>query len=189
MIRSTTSLRHIPRLGLRTGLFATLLAGALTCAATPVAHPALAASTLRIWYATDDPTEAPVVKAFAAAFQASHPGTTVNLTTYALDDMNDKMQLALSSGNTPDLIYTTPRGPGLPTYVRAGKLLDLSSAVDGMQTFDDELEKLWLQSLITKETALAYSTNPTNLNLRLTDENAPQPQKESDGESMLSMLE
>ena len=42
--------------------------------------------------------------------------------------MNDKMQLALSSGNTPDLIYTTPRGPGLPTYVRAGKLLDLSSA-------------------------------------------------------------
>ena len=62
-------------------------------------------------------------------------------------------------------------------------------SVDGMQTFDDELEKLWLQSLITKETALAYSTNPTNLNLRLTDENAPQPQKESDGESMLSMLE
>ena len=58
-----------------------------------------------------------------------------------------------------------------------------------MQTFDDELEKLWQLSLITKETALAYSSNPTNLALRLTDDNAPQPQKESEGESMLSMLE
>ena len=62
-------------------------------------------------------------------------------------------------------------------------------SVDGMQTFDDELEKLWQQSVITKETALAYSSNPTNLNLRLTDDNAPQPQKEAGGDSMLSMLE
>ena len=41
-------------------------------------------------------------------------------------------------------------------------------SVDGMQTFDDELEKLWNQRIITKETALAYATNPTNLALRLT---------------------
>jgi twitching motility protein PilT len=61
--------------------------------------------------------------------------------------------------------------------------------VDGMQTFDDELEKLWNQGVITKEIALAYSTNPTNLALRLTDEPAAAPQKESEGESMLSMLE
>ncbi|MEO8381992.1 MAG: PilT/PilU family type 4a pilus ATPase [Acidobacteriota bacterium] len=60
--------------------------------------------------------------------------------------------------------------------------------VDGMQTFDDELEKLWNQRVITKETALAYSTNPTNLALKLTDdpEGAPAPE---DGDSMLSMLE
>ena len=128
MAPSSSTPKRTVRSGLRTALLSTFLAGALTCAAAPVAHPALAASTLRIWYATDDPTEAPVVKAFAAAFQAAHAGVTVNLTTYALDDMNDKMQLALSSGNTPDLIYTTPRGPGLPTYVRADKLLDLSSA-------------------------------------------------------------
>ena len=65
-------------------------------------------------------------------------------------------------------------------------------AVDGMQTFDDEIEKLWLESTISKETALAYATNPTNLALRLTDENAPQAQPESpkdDESSMLSMLE
>ena len=43
-------------------------------------------------------------------------------------------------------------------------------SVDGMQTFDDELEKLWQKRVITKEIALAYATNPTNLALRLTEE-------------------
>jgi twitching motility protein PilT len=60
-------------------------------------------------------------------------------------------------------------------------------SVDGMQTFDDELEKLWLAGRVSKEVALAYATNPTNLALRLTDENQPQTQ-ETEG-SMLSMLE
>jgi twitching motility protein PilT len=58
--------------------------------------------------------------------------------------------------------------------------------VDGMQTFDDEIEKLWQQRVISKETALAYATNPVNLALRLGDENRPELEE---GESMLSMLE
>jgi twitching motility protein PilT len=63
-------------------------------------------------------------------------------------------------------------------------------SVDGMQTFDDELEKLWQAQTITKDVALAYATNPTNLALRLTDDQAPQPtEKEAEGESILSMLE
>ncbi|HVT43097.1 MAG TPA: PilT/PilU family type 4a pilus ATPase [Thermoanaerobaculia bacterium] len=58
--------------------------------------------------------------------------------------------------------------------------------VDGMQTFDDELERIWNQGTISRETALAYATNPTNLALRLTDE----PEKPADdGSSMMSMLE
>src|ERR671913_726243 len=44
-------------------------------------------------------------------------------------------------------------------------------SVDGMQTFDDEIEKLWQNRVISKETALAYATNPVNLALRLGDEN------------------
>jgi twitching motility protein PilT len=60
-------------------------------------------------------------------------------------------------------------------------------SVDGMQTFDDEIEKLWNQGIISKETALAYATNPTNLALRLTDEPEHQPPQSED--SMLSMLE
>jgi twitching motility protein PilT len=60
-------------------------------------------------------------------------------------------------------------------------------SVDGMQTFDDEIEKLWNEGVISKETALAYASNPTNLALRLTDE--PESAKKGDGDSMLSMLE
>ena len=60
--------------------------------------------------------------------------------------------------------------------------------VDGMQTFDDELEKLWNEGVITKDIALAYATNPTNLALRLTDE-PESANKAKEGESMLSMLE
>ncbi len=60
-------------------------------------------------------------------------------------------------------------------------------SVDGMQTFDDEIEKLWNEGVISKETALAYASNPTNLALRLTDE--PASASKGDADSMLSMLE
>ena len=60
--------------------------------------------------------------------------------------------------------------------------------VDGMQTFDDEIEKLWNDGIISKETALANASNPTNLALRLTDEPTGPPKKEEPG-SMLSMIE
>jgi twitching motility protein PilT len=62
-------------------------------------------------------------------------------------------------------------------------------SVDGMQTFDDELEKLWQKRVITKEIALAYATNPTNLGLRLTDEDAAARPEAGADDSMMSMLE
>jgi twitching motility protein PilT len=55
-------------------------------------------------------------------------------------------------------------------------------SIDGMQTFDDQLEKLWQAGTITKETALAYSTNATNLALRMADPASP-------GESRLEFRE
>src|SRR5688500_618583 len=59
-------------------------------------------------------------------------------------------------------------------------------SVDGMQTFDDEIEKLWNAQQISKETAMAYATNPTNLALRMTDEPEGAAEKDQD---MMSMLE
>ena len=61
-------------------------------------------------------------------------------------------------------------------------------SVDGMQTFDDELEKLWTRRVITREIALMYATNPTNLALRL-GEGTESENVASGDESMLSMLE
>jgi twitching motility protein PilT len=40
-------------------------------------------------------------------------------------------------------------------------------ALDGMQTFDGELERLIAAGTLDKETALSYATNRTNLQLRL----------------------
>ncbi len=90
-------------------------------------HSYRAAGTLlRIWYGTDDPTEQALAQSLARRFEAGHRGVTVDLRTYNLDDLNGRMALALSAGNPPDLIYTTPRGPGLAAYVRAGQLTNLS---------------------------------------------------------------
>src|SRR5256714_15256262 len=116
--------------GLRISLLSAILAGAVTGGGALRAHTGAAATatTLRIWYGTEDATEVPWAHQLAQRFMAQHRSMHVTLTTYNLDDLNDKMQLALSAGTPPDLVYTTPRGPGLPAYVRAGKLLDLSSA-------------------------------------------------------------
>lgn len=81
---------------------------------------------MRIWYSTDDPVERAWTKELAAAFEASHHGIQVDLTDYSFEDLNTKLQLALSSGDPPDLAYVTPRGPGIPEYVRAHRLRDLS---------------------------------------------------------------
>jgi twitching motility protein PilT len=53
---------------------------------------------------------------------------------------------------------------------REGKSLSdamADGALDGMQTFDGELEKLIASGVLDRETALSYATNRTNLQLKL----------------------
>jgi twitching motility protein PilT len=50
-------------------------------------------------------------------------------------------------------------------------------SIDGMQTFDDQLEKLWSAGVVGKDTALAYASNATNLALRMADPAAPEESK------------
>jgi hypothetical protein len=42
-----------------------------------------------------------------------------------------------------------------------------AGGLDGMQTFDGELEKLILAGTVDREVALSYATNRTNLELKL----------------------
>lgn len=83
-------------------------------------------TTLRIWYGTDDATERVWSQQLARQYAAAHPGVRVQLADYSFEDLNTKLQLALSGGNPPDLAYVTPRGPGIPAYVGAHKLRDLT---------------------------------------------------------------
>lgn len=117
--------------GLRGGALAALIATTVVGVSGAV-HPSHAATaatsqTLRVWYGSDDPTEQAWVKGIVQRFSEQHRNIKVQFSFYSLDDMNDKTQLALAGGNPPDLLYTVPRGPGLPAYVRAGKLRDLSA--------------------------------------------------------------
>lgn len=92
------------------------------------AHDAAGApTTLRIWYSTDDSVERAWSQQLARSFEASHPHVRVRLVDYTFEDLNTKLQLALAGGNPPDLAYVTPRGPGIPAYVAAHRLRDLTS--------------------------------------------------------------
>jgi twitching motility protein PilT len=58
-------------------------------------------------------------------------------------------------------------------------------AIDGMQTFDVELEKMIRAGTITKETGLAYASNANNLQLAISDLDEPGPA----GEPIVQMVE
>lgn len=72
-----------------------------------------------------------------------------------------------------EIMKSTPR---TREYIQKGEsekegrsLLDAiqDGSLDGMQSFDMELERLWKEGVITKETALSYATNSPNLALRM----------------------
>ena len=83
---------------------------------------------LRIWYSTDDPVERTWSHELASQFERTHPTVQVRMVDYSFEDLNTKLQLALQAGTPPDLAYVTPRGPGIPAYLGAHKLRDLTTA-------------------------------------------------------------
>ncbi len=84
-------------------------------------------TTLRVWYSTDDPAERDWSQQLGRRYEASHPGVRVQFSVYSFEDLNTKLQLALSAGTPPDAVYVTPRGPGIPVYVANHQLRDLTS--------------------------------------------------------------
>jgi len=76
-----------------------LLAG---CGSQPNARSGTV--TLRIWYSTDDPVERIWSQQLARGFEATHRGIQVRLTPYSFEDLNTKLQLALSAGASVQLM-------------------------------------------------------------------------------------
>jgi twitching motility protein PilT len=77
-------------------------------------------------------------------------------------------------------------------YLEAGEgagktLLDAmrDGAMDGMQYFDGEIEKLVREGVITTETGLLYATNAGNLSLLLADVPEPEKKVEEDEDSLI----
>lgn len=105
-----------------------LLALVLPLSGCGTQSAASGASPLRIWYSTDDPVERHWIQELVRLFDKAHPTVPVRLTVYSFEDINTKLQLALSAGNPPDLAYVTPRGPGIPVYVQNHQLRDLTVA-------------------------------------------------------------
>jgi twitching motility protein PilT len=71
-----------------------------------------------------------------------------------------------SNSRTREYVQEGEReGKSLQDAMEAGSL-------EGMQTFDGELEKLILAGVVDRETALTYATNRTNLELRLSTQGA-----------------
>src|SRR5712692_6620483 len=65
-------------------------------------------------------------------------------------------------------------------------------AIDGMQTFDGQLERMVREGIVTKDDALAYASNQGNLLLRLGAFGAggpPKPKVEPKPDSLLDMIE
>jgi raffinose/stachyose/melibiose transport system substrate-binding protein len=83
-------------------------------------------TTLRVWYSTDDPAERIWSHQLARGYEATHPQVKVQFSVFSFEDLNTKLQLALSAGTPPDAVYVTPRGPGIPAYVANHQLLDLT---------------------------------------------------------------
>ncbi len=85
------------------------------------------------------------------------------------------LEILKSSARTKEYIAKgETEGKSLVDAMRAG-------SEDGMQEFDEVLEKMVGRGVITKETALSYSTNRNNLELALSDLAHSQPEPTGDG--------
>src|SRR5437868_3430912 len=63
------------------------------------------AVSLRVWYSTDDPVEGAWSQTLARQYNRAHTHVQVALSDYSFEDMNTKLQLALTAGRPPDVAY------------------------------------------------------------------------------------
>jgi N,N'-diacetylchitobiose transport system substrate-binding protein len=96
-------------------------------AATASGAPNAQSATLTVWLQTDAQAAnwEPIVKAANAAFQASHPGVTVNVQYQTWGNHLQKLDASLAGGNAADVVEMG--NTEMTKYMAAGAFQDLSS--------------------------------------------------------------
>ena len=103
--------------------------------------PGVAAGEIEFGYYNWGPASLQYFKDMAAAFEESHPGTTIQLTLPPDAEYTTKLQILLATGDGPDIITTTSLTPKL---LEQGRLLDLTDLVKADPVMMDE--KMFIQA-------------------------------------------
>ena len=113
----------------RAGALALLCVGmtltAAACGGGEAANGGGDENTITWWHNSNNEPGKGFYEQVAADFEADHPGTTVEVTAMAHEDMVDKLAAAFQSGDLPD-IYMERGGGELAAHVDAGLTRDLT---------------------------------------------------------------
>lgn len=134
--RSTPSAAHPHPRRPVVRLLAPAVAGAvlLSTAACGTSGPAgSSAGSLTVWTLQDSALN-PVQKQEISAFNSAQSGTTATMQTFVNDPYKQKLQTAIGSPQAPD-VFLNWGGGNLATYVQAGDVTDLSSALAANPTW------------------------------------------------------
>ena len=84
--------------------------------------------TLRLWHILNYSGPREILSRAARRFETANPGCRVEIQEFENDAYKTKLAVEIASGTPPDVMFTWGGGP-LGDYARAGKVVDLSSAL------------------------------------------------------------
>jgi len=85
--------------------------------------------TLNFWHIMNYAGPREVLAEAVKRFEAANAGTRVNLQTFDNDPYKTKLNIEMASGTPPDVFFTWGGG-ALASFARAGRVLDLTDAVN-----------------------------------------------------------
>ena len=85
--------------------------------------------TLRFWHILNYSGPREILARAARRFETANPGCRVEIQEFENDAYKTKLAVEIASGTPPDVLFTWGGGP-LADYARAGKVVDLTAALD-----------------------------------------------------------
>ncbi|HOX36844.1 MAG TPA: extracellular solute-binding protein [Candidatus Brocadiia bacterium] len=120
-----------------------LLAGSNGCKRKPASdggsiQRAAASAKLAFWHIQSYSPTKEVVASAVSRFRARNPGVTVEEVPLSNDPFKQKLKIAMGAGSPPDVFHTWGGG-ALKSYVDAGRILDLTPALNADPVWRDSL--------------------------------------------------